>query len=448
MESSIKINFKKSRKGNITKIVQETYLREDVPTPFLENVEMDLENKTIFILDSQTFLGLMDLVENCPVLNNVLVLQTVLEEIKAKDQKVFETVKNLIEIETHRNFQVFANDFSKFTHVDKLNNETWQIRNQRAVMKAIAWYSDQAKLYKKEVLFLTNNFKNFENAKNLGVNSQTIYDFVKEIGDKYPNLLDYVGFTEDEDKIQNENEQQFFPAHLSTEEAVNKIKKGELFEGKLNISRTNKDEGTVMLGKYGFEIKVIGQTSLNRALNGDRVCVELLPENEWKHVGFVHFDDADLEDDLEAQLIEDVQEKSDLKSLIEKIKNKNLTPCGKIVAVIKRVGRSFCGQLDPLTTPRDSNDGFEIREFIPADGRFPHILLRVRKTGSLDTKKIIVKIDSWNTNSKLPKGHFVSVIGEIGDERTEGDVILLEHNVEIKQFSKAVYDCLPPKGVT
>jgi exosome complex exonuclease DIS3/RRP44 len=47
----------------------------------------------------------------------------------------------------------------------------------------------------------------------------------------------------------------------------------------------------------------------------------------------------------------------------------------------------------------------------------------------------------------LPKGHFVSVIGEIGDERTEGDVILLEHNVEIKQFSKAVYDCLPAKGV-
>jgi hypothetical protein len=30
--------------------------------------------------------------------------------------------------------------------------------------------------------------------------------------------------------------------------------------------------------------------------------------------------------------------------------------------------------------------------------------------------------------------------------RTEGDVILLEHNVEIAPFSKAVYDCLPPEG--
>lgn len=30
--------------------------------------------------------------------------------------------------------------------------------------------------------------------------------------------------------------------------------------------------------------------------------------------------------------------------------------------------------------------------------------------------------------------------------RTEGDVILLEHNVEISPFSKAVYDCLPSEG--
>ncbi len=63
-----------------------------------------------------------------------------------RDQKVFETLKNLIDIEVHRNFQVFANDFSKFTHVDKLNNETWQTRNGRAILKAVAWYSDQAKV--------------------------------------------------------------------------------------------------------------------------------------------------------------------------------------------------------------------------------------------------------------------------------------------------------------
>lgn len=39
------------------------------------------------------------------------------------------------------------------------------------------------------------------------------------------------------------------------------------------------------------------------------------------------------------------------------------------------------------------------------------------------------------------------VIGDIGDLDTEQKVILLEHNVELRNFSKQVYDCLPPEGV-
>jgi Exoribonuclease R len=65
----------------------------------------------------------------------------------------------------------------------------------------------------------------------------------------------------------------------------------------------------------------------------------------------------------------------------------------------------------------------------------------------LDDKKIIVKIDNWGISSLFPRGHFVSTIGKIGDEYTEGNVILLEHNVEIKNFSKHVMECLPPEGV-
>ncbi len=109
-------------------------------------------------------------------------------------------------------------------------------------------------------------------------------------------MIDYLGFTEDEDKIQNENDTQYFSPHLSLEEAVNKIKKGQLFEGKLNISRTNHQDGnskgfgrtlgTVLLGKYGFDVKINGKENLNRALNGDRVCIELLPES-GKHIELI-----------------------------------------------------------------------------------------------------------------------------------------------------------------
>ncbi len=58
-------------------------------------------------------------------------------------------------------------------------------------------------------------------------------------------------------------------------------------------------------------------------------------------------------------------------------------------------------------------------------------------------KRILVTFDKWPSNSQYPLGHFKKIIGEIGDIKTEGEVILLEHNVETAAFTKAVYDCLP-----
>jgi exosome complex exonuclease DIS3/RRP44 len=55
----------------------------------------------------------------------------------------------------------------------------------------------------------------------------------------------------------------------------------------------------------------------------------------------------------------------------------------------------------------------------------------------------MIAFDNWPVNSKLPLAHYKSTIGTIGDLKTEGDVILLEHNVEFRSFSKAVLDCLP-----
>lgn len=58
----------------------------------------------------------------------------------------------------------------------------------------------------------------------------------------------------------------------------------------------------------------------------------------------------------------------------------------------------------------------------------------------------MVAFDEWPATSAKPLCHFKRIIGDVGDMRAEGDVILLEHNVEITPFSKSVYDCLPPEG--
>lgn len=58
----------------------------------------------------------------------------------------------------------------------------------------------------------------------------------------------------------------------------------------------------------------------------------------------------------------------------------------------------------------------------------------------------MVSFDDWPSNSAYPLAHFVRTIGDVGDPTAEADTILLEHNVEIKEFSKAAYACLPEMG--
>lgn len=55
-------------------------------------------------------------------------------------------------------------------------------------------------------------------------------------------------------------------------------------------------------------------------------------------------------------------------------------------------------------------------------------------------------VDGWPQKSKYPLGHLVGIFGKAGDNDTQSKVILFEHSVETRNFSKAVYDCLPKEG--
>lgn len=45
-----------------------------------------------------------------------------------------------------------------------------------------------------------------------------------------------------------------------------------------------------------------------------------------------------------------------------------------------------------------------------------------------------------------PSGHFIKVLGDVGDKATETEMLLLEHDVPYLPFSKAVDACLPTIG--
>lgn len=123
-----------------------------------------------------------------------------------------------------------------------------------------------------------------------------------------------------------------------------------------------------------------------------------------------------------------------------------LQPSGRVVAVIRRNWKLFCGIIGESSAARASEGTSRGVFFLPVDRRIPRIRIRTRQAQSLIGKRIAVAIDGWLRTSKHPSGHFVRIIGDIGDRETETEVILLEHDVPYAPFSNDVLRCLPEDG--
>lgn len=51
--------------------------------------------------------------------------------------------------------------------------------------------------------------------------------------------------------------------------------------------------------------------------------------------------------------------------------------------------------------------------------------------------RVVVRIDSWESTSVYPNGHFVRVLGKIGDLEGEIATILVENSISVAPFSEA-----------
>ncbi|XP_067140262.1 exosome complex exonuclease RRP44 isoform X2 [Centruroides vittatus] len=204
---------------------------------------------------------------------------------------------------------------------------------------------------------------------------------------------------------------ELYPMHLTLQDIHAGIKTGKLLHGKFQAMRENATKGFVFISDSGDEtdyVVVNGKKNINRAIHDDMVAVELLSEEEMKIIS------------------------GDVKSLKE---NK---PFGKIVGIIKRNWRAYSGILEQT---RNENDRKQI--FVPLEKRIPKIKIETRQAKQLLNKRIIVRIDSWPRNSAYPLGHYVEILGEIGDKKTETSAILVENDIPNQSFSQAVLDCLP-----
>ncbi|XP_038623740.1 exosome complex exonuclease RRP44 [Tachyglossus aculeatus] len=449
--------LKKTRAGGVVKVVREHYLRDDIgcgapacarcPGPRGGDGDglearprlpaSSLCPQPHYLLpDTNVLLHQIDILED-PIIRNVIVLQTVLQEVRNRSPPVYKRIRDVINnLEKH--FYTFTNEHHRETYVEQKQGENANDRNDRAIRVAARWYNEHLKKITgddspPQVVLITNDRKNKEKAIEEGIPTYTCEEYIKSLIAN-PELVDRLACISDE-KNEIESGKILFSEHLPLSKLQQGIKSGIYLQGTFRASRENYLEATVWVHgdvEENKEIIIQGLKNLNRAVHEDIVAVELLAKNQWvAPSSVVLLDEGQNEDDLELE-----EEKEN--ALKTAVNEKMLRPTGKVVGIIKRNWRPFCGMLSKSLIK-------EARRhlFTPADRRIPRIRIETRQASTLDGQRIIVAIDGWPRNSRYPNGHFVKNLGTVGDKETETEVLLLEHDVPHQPFSQAVLSFLP-----
>ena len=449
---------KKTKKGNVLKVVREHYLRDDVHCGvttcsichsssydlyILEATPHSQSTKCLFphyiLPDTNVCLHQVDILED-PAISNVILTQIVLQEVKHQNPGTYKRLRDIIANKTRR-FFVFSNEHHKDTYVERREGESTNDRNDRAIRVCVQWYNEHLKTITNSseptrVVLLTNDRQNKQKSMAAGIEAYTVLEYVQSLT-SVPHLLDRLAQSEEQESTDSAHKKIYFPEHLPLSVIQSGLKSGKYLQGVFQGSRENYQEGFVSVHSLDRWVLVQSLENMNRAVHEDVVAIELFPESKWSHPLDIVTKESPVNDEEENE--EEHMDTTPIDTVAKIIVDKSLVqPTGKVVGVIKRNWRPYCGTILPLYSMK----GFK-HTFIPADKRIPRIRLETRQGVALLEKRIVVSIDAWPRSSRFPRGHFVKELGTIGDKETENEVLLLEHDVPHLPFTPAVLKDLP-----
>lgn len=79
----------------------------------------------------------------------------------------------------------------------------------------------------------------------------------------------------------------------------------------------------------------------------------------------------------------------------------------------------------------------------PLDKRIPYIRLKSKQKDKIENSRLIIRINSWEADSKYPNGNYVKNLGDIGDLNTETEALLIENQIPNEPFSEDALKDLP-----
>ena len=422
-------------------------------------------NGQYLVPDTNAFLTGMDLFEVETAFHDVIVLQTVLEEVKNRSLPLYHRLIALTKNEGKR-FYVFFNEFRQETHIPRDQGESINDRNDRAVRRAVQWYNQHlteavAARSKKQqrvptVVMITDDRDNLRKAKKENVPGTTLSDFVSGL-ENADELLDMISAAQEQREVRSKKPEVFYPDHFTMSKMMTGVKAGTLHQGIFNVSQYNYLEGSVHVPAFDKSLIVLGRENSNRAVSGDVVVVEVLPQDQWKapSTKIVEEDTVAKNDNAEQEEGENVVTEREKRALQEEVKRVHgqsaegkAQPTARVVGIIKRNWRQYVGHIDrdsvrsTAKTSRQQQTVF----LVPMDKRVPKIRIRTRQAGELLGQRVLASIDSWEKDSRYPVGHFIRSLGELESKGAETEALLLEWDVQYKPFPKTVLDCLPAEG--
>ncbi|KAI0882805.1 RNB-domain-containing protein [Annulohypoxylon maeteangense] len=479
---SSKIYVRSTKSGKVQKIVREVYLRQDIPcssklcSKCMETAPRSfMGERSPFVLsdkpagtkaypqghylvpDTNALLNAMDLFEQSSAFYDVIILQTVLEELRNRSLPLYNRLIGLTKSQDKR-FYVFFNEFRLETYITREEGETINDRNDRAVRQAVKWYNDHLKGKRAPVtVMLTDDRLNIQKAKSENIPVMTLRDYVSGLEDA-DRLLDMIPESKERGISRDKNASDFlYPEHYTLSKMMTGVKGGVLHQGIFNVSPYNYLEASIKVPAFPKALLVLGRENINRAVDGDIVVVEVLPQDQWKapSTKIIEEDTITKNENADNEDGGDIVTEQERRALQEQVKKtQGLStegrpqPTARVVGVIKRNWRQYVGHIDPSSASDAGRQGRkqETVFLVPMDKKVPKIRIRTRQAGELVGKRILVTIDAWDRESRHPVGHFVRSLGELETKTAETEALLLEYDVQYRPFPKTVLDCLPPEG--
>lgn len=496
---SSKIYVRSTRSGKVQKIVREVYLRTDIPCSSklcracLQNAPRNAAQERKYCMpslrtsanaylvqpfvlsdkpagtkqfpqghylvpDTNALLNAMDLFEQSSSFYDVIILQTVLEELRNRSLPLYNRLVGLTKSEDKR-FYVFFNDFRLETFVKRDPKETVNDRNDRAVRQAVKWYGEHlAQTNAKKVpavVMLSDDQDNLRKAKEAGIHASSLRNYVGGLEDG-ERLLDMVAEVQSQGGFKKPTPM-LYPEYFTLSRMMTGVKAGLMHQGIFNVSPYNYLEGSIKVPAFLKPLLILGRENINRAVDGDVVVVEVLPQDQWKEPSTKIIEEEAItkNENADAEEGQDLVSEKERKALQEEVKKTQKStsesrpqPTAKVVGVIKRNWRQYVGHIDPSSASKASSQGRKQDNvfLIPMDKKIPKIRLRTRQVAELLGKRLLVTIDAWERDSRHPVGHFVRSLGELETNAAETEALLLEWDVQYRPFPKTVLDCLPSEG--